>query len=455
MAEKTVSRHLANLEKQFAATNPVLQQAAKVFHELDQLEYDMGLIEQDETSARKISWWPIISTIGGHSPAKNDFINRYLNAQLHSASHKFTVHHYTPQTTTATLPGTALDADHRLPFYQISRDIERVAKGEGDKMNSYLELVTVNTDKLRGKLLIDTPVLSINANKEVNALLNRRVIEMSDLVLVFTDLFDAEPELIGDTVEMIAEFQDSNKFLFIIDHSEISLEPRKVNEISNTWQRRLAERGINTGQFVVLTDSNDTTAIDRRIENLDNDRSYRVLGALEKSIRGIDDTILPEVEDAIALWKERSNTSTLIVLGFIVTLILFVEISTGIVLELFFDPIIGPAILLILIAFLTPLHLIISRVQAKFIINQLHDRQKKLNVPENLAGLFEQSLTFWRSLLPIRNPVGKNKKNRKKLLQLMERSKNLVQSMNDQFSQFQSENFDNLGGPTDIPDIHQ
>ena len=56
MADKTVSKHLINLEKYFALTQPVLQRAGKVFHELDQIEYDLGLIEIDETTATLTLW---------------------------------------------------------------------------------------------------------------------------------------------------------------------------------------------------------------------------------------------------------------------------------------------------------------------------------------------------------------------------------------------------------------
>ncbi len=440
MAEKTVSKHLVNLERYFAASNPVLQKAGKIFHDLDQLEYDMGLIDNDESTARKSSWWPIISTLGGHSSAKNDFINRYLGTHLNSTSHKFTVLQYSPQKTTTTLPGTAVDADHRLPFYQVSQDIERIAKGEGHRINAYLELVTTNSEALKGKLLIDTPVLGIQSENAVNPLLRKRVIDMSDLVLVFTDLFDAEADLINETLNNIIEYQDSNKFLYIIDHSEISLDQNKTNEIISSWQRRLAKLGINTGQFVVLSDSGDTSSIDNRIINIENDRSYRVLNSLEKSIRNIDDVLFPEVEEAISTWKDRTNTTTLIILGFVITLILFGEITFGIV-DLFFDPIIGPVFLLTLIAILVPLHLIISRVHAKFIINRLHERQKQLNIPENLSGLFEKSLSFWRILLPVKSPVAKNNKTRKKLAHLLEQCKDLVQSLNDQFSHYHNNSY--------------
>lgn len=440
MADKTVSKHLINLEKQFASTDPVLQKAVKVFQELDELEFEMNLLDAEETTARTSSWWPIISTVGGYSPAKSEFLSRFLGAHLNTTRHKFTVLQYTPQTTGATLPGTALDADHRLPFYQISHSIEQVSSGEGVKVNGYLELVTVNSSKLKNKLVIDTAVLNPSGENPVSALLRQHVIGISDLVLVFTDLFEADPEFNQATVDSIIKHQDTNKFLFVIDHSEISLDEHKAQDIMASWQRRLAEFGIFTGQYIVLSQNGDVAQIEQRVNNLNNDRSYRVLGSLENSIRRVDEVILPEVEGAIATWKERCNATTLIVLSFIIMLILFAEIAVG-VLDLFFDPIIGPAILVALIAILTPLHILVSRVHAKFIINQLHKRQKVLNLSEDLAGLFEKSLSFWRVLLPITQPVGKTKKNRKKLNSLLEQTKDLIQALNDQFSRSQYQDY--------------
>lgn len=449
MADKSVSKYLHNLEKQFAPTDPVLQKAVKVFQELDEIEFQLGLIDNEETTARKSSWWPIISTLGGYSPAKSEFLDRYLGVQLHTARHKFTVLQYTPQATSATLPGSALDADHRLPFYQISRIIEQTISGEGSKVNSYLELVTANSNLLKGKLVIDTPVLNPAAETAVNAQLRQHVVAISDLVLVFTDLFEADALYNQDCVDSIISHQDSNKFLFVIDHSEISIDAHKSQEIIASWQRRLAEFGIFTGQFMVLSQNGDTYQLDQRLNNLNHDRSYRVLESLQESIRAVDDVVFDEVEAAISTWKERSNATTLIILAFIIMLIMFAEIAIGI-LDLFFDPIIGPAIIAALIAVLTPMHLLISKVHSKFIINHLQKRQKQLNISEDLSGLFENSLSFWRMLLPMTQPVGKNKKNRKKLQSLLEQTKDLVQVLNDQFSrtQFQDYNasFDSYPG---------
>lgn len=450
MADKSVSKHLINLENYFAASNPLLQKASKTFHELDQLEYDFGLIDKDETTARKSSWWPIVSLIGGFSSAKSEFINRYLNASLHSSNHKFTIHQYTPQSTNATIPGTALDADYRLPFYQISHKIEQLAKGEGSKINAYMELKTVHSERLKGKLFINTPVLEASqpdssSDNPVQEMLTQHILNMSDLILVFSDLFDAAPELTKTTINEIIAQQDSNKFIYIIDHSEISLDENKTNEIIASWRRRLAELGIQTGQFIVLSDSSQSsssslTEIDQRLVNIENDRSYRVLHTLEKNIHAINDVYIPEVESSLLLWKDRVNMSTFIILGFIVSLLLFAEITMGVV-QFLIDPIIGPVFILTLIAILVPIHLMVAKVHAKFIIDKLQKRQKELNLSENLSGLFEKSLTFWRIILPINEPVGKNKKNRKKINTLLEQTKELVQTLNDQFSQYHDSSY--------------
>lgn len=444
MAEKTISKHLINLDNQFSTSSPILQKASKTYHHLDQLEYDLGLIDNDDTAARKTSWWPIVSLIGGFSTAKSEFVNRYLGTNIHTSNHKFTVHQFTPQETSATLPGTALDADHRLPFYQISHKIEQIAAGEGEKVNAYLELKTVQSERLKGKLFIDTPVLNASPENSVVPALTQHVLQLSDLILVFTDLFEAAPELIEETIQEIIAQQDTNKFLFVIDHSEITIDADKKSGIIHLWKQKLAVLGIHTGQFIVLSDESQSeydaplAEIDQRLANIENDRSYRVIHSLEKSIRDIHDVYFPEVEDSLETWNDRVNMSTLIILGFIVTLIVAAEISFGII-DLFLDPIIGPILLLIIVAIVLPLHLIMAKVHAKFIMNKLQERQSQLNLNENLAGLFSKSLSFWRMVLPMSEPVGKNKKTRKKCDDLIEQTKDIVQSLNDQFNHYQQD----------------
>jgi hypothetical protein len=448
MTEKTASKYLLNLEKHFAADSPVLLKASKVFQELDQIEYDLGLIEMDETTASKNSWWPIISLIGGNSTAKSKFINNYLGADMlfsgiQTSSHKFTVLLHNNQSNPATLPGTALDVDHRFPFYQISRKIDQLQQGEGDRINSYLELKTLNSDRLKNKLLIDAPNISAVPFNPVMSLLTKHIVENSDLALIFTDAFDSTSPLVDELIEHIVLHQDSNKFVYLIDKPAAMLSPASNSEIIASWQRKLAGLGLNTGQFIVLSSQEGGSAqnsvefapIDQRIANVGYDRTYRVLNSVEKNIRDINNVVMPEVKKAIGQWKDRSTFSSLIVMGFIATIAIFAEIETGI-LEFLIDPIIGPAIIVTLIAIMTPLHIIFSRFQAKVTINQLNTRQKELHLMENLAGIFEKNLTFSRMMLPISEPVGWNKKTKLRLTQISNKVKELVQLLNDNFSTY-------------------
>jgi hypothetical protein len=450
MADKTVSKYLLNLEKQFAKDNPVLLDAAKVFHELDQIEYDLGLLEAEETTASRHSWWPIISLFGGNSTAKSRFINSYLGADqilsgIQASGHKVTVLLYNNQTNPATLPGTALDVDHRYPFYQVSQKIDLLQPGEGQKVNAYLELKTVNSERLKGRLFVDAPNVSSTPVAPIMSMLTTHIIENSDLVLVFSDVFETSTALAAELIQQVTLHQDSNKFIYLIDAPAASFFPTKNSEIISSWQRRLADIGINTGQFILLPNQehnlnaenqNQFVEIDQRLTNVEHDRSYRVLNTLEKSIQEVENIVIPEVINGIALWKERVNMSSLIVLGSIAALLVLAEVQLGIVIDSLMDPISGSIIALVIIAIMIPTHLIMGRIQAKFIVNRLKERQKELHLMENLAELFESNLTFSRMLLSYSDPIGWNKKTKARLAQLSEKTRNLVQALNDSFSAY-------------------
>ncbi|GAB4271353.1 MAG: hypothetical protein Kow0065_20950 [Methylomicrobium sp.] len=445
MTKKTPGKQLLNIEKYFVNDNPILLQAAKVFHDLDQLEFELGLIGDEETTASKHSWWPIISVVGGSSMASSRFINQYLNANqsmagIQSSNHKFTVLQHNTQNHAVTLPGAALDLDHRLPFYQISRKIDREMPGEGNNVNAYLELKTVNNERLKGKLIIEAPNFGIEAPvNPITKLLTRHIVEISDLVLVFCDVFDTELHSLTDLTKSIIEQQDSNKFVYVIDNAVANAE------IIKSWQKRLAEMGIKTGQFVVLSslagldeavNREAMVIIDERIKNLNHYRSYRILQSLEQNIRDVANVVIPEVNQAIALWKERTHFSSLLILGFIATLMLFAEIQMGFF-AILFDPIVGPLVLFGLIGVMAPLHIAISKLQAKLIIARLDDRQKELHLMEHLSELFEKSLTTYHMLMPITTPVGWNKKTKSRLAKLTERTKEIVMALNDGFNVYE------------------
>jgi hypothetical protein len=449
MVEKTPSDYLLNLEKQFATDNPVLLRAAKLFQDLDQIEHSLGLIRDDETTACKHSWWPIISLIGGGSAAKAKFIGEYLGAQqlfsgIHASNHKFTVLLHSNLANSATLTGAALDVDPRYPFYQISEKIERQQTGEGSRVNAYLELKTIQSERLKGKLFIDAPDVVSSLTAPVVSLLTKHTIENSDLVLVFADAFEQESLLVHELVQHIVKHQDANKFVYLVDQATANLAISNNNAIISLWQRKLSALGINSGQFVVLPDpqsapdleSNDCFAeLDRRLANVEHDRSYRILDALEKGVHELETIVIAEVKQGISQWKERTGIFTGLILASIAILVILAEIQIGIgIFEFLLDPFVGPFIVAGIIVFGLTVHLSIGRVQAKFVAYKLDIRQKELHLMENLAGMFDKNLTFSRMVMPIFEPAGWNKKTRSRLSQLAEKAKGLVQALNDYFS---------------------
>jgi len=449
MTEKSSSKHLYHLEKQFASNNPVLQRALKVFQELDQIEFDLGLIGPEDTTASKQSWWPVISLFGGNSSAKTRFVNNYFGSEqlttgIQTAHHKFTALLYSNQANSVTLPATALDVDPRYPFYQVSRKIEQLEAGEGARVNSYMELKTYNSPQLKGKLFIDAPNLMTVLMTPVVSMLVKHTIEQSDLVLVFTDALEQDTPLVNEFIEAIVNHQDSNKFIYLIEESPTLGNAENIN----LWQRKLAEFGLNTGHFIIMPNQQTAIApqvsryfaeLDSRILNVGHDRSYRVLLALQKNIQDLESVVIPEVKQGLDLWKEWVNLSTLIVLSVIVVAIVFVEVQIGGVVDQLIDPIVGPIIMLFILAALIPAHVFASKFYARMIANKLLDRQEELGLIENLSEVFEKHLTLTRMLLPFTEPVGWNKKIRARLVQLSERTKALVQELNDFFSGYPAE----------------
>lgn len=428
MTEKTASKHLIHLQSLFAADNLVLQNAAKVFHEVDQFEFDLDLLKNDDTTAIHTSWWPIVSVIGGNTDLKKQFLDAFLGVQL-PVTHKITVFAQGAQASQTILPATALDVDYRYPFYRISQKVEQLQKGEGERINTYLELKTLNSAALQGKLFIDIPSFLHSTNADVTQLLTSYTIEQSDVLLVFCDIFNSTSQLVNQFIATLLVQQENKKIVYLFDDATASVA---------STQEKLAKLGLTIGQFMGVSALNNPYSaeyvqLNQQLANAAHQRSYRVLHALEKSILDVENVLIYEIKKAIFIWKERSTFSSLLILGSIATVGVFLEIGMG-VLELLIDPIIGPAILLSIIAIMVPTHVFFSKVQAKFIISSLNRRQKQLRLTEDLAALFERNVTFSRMMLPIRDPLGWNKKAKAHLATLLDKTKDLVQSLNDNFS---------------------
>lgn len=441
MSEKSISSSLHYVEQQLADKNPALLQAFRLYHELDQVAYDLGLIDMDDSLANKTSWSPIITVIGDRSSGRNEFINRYLgNSALiqdfHSIHAQFTVLIRRDDETSMTLPGTAVDGDPRFPFFHISERLDQLEPGESRNINSYLELKTNNSENLRDKTIILAPGFSPNPKQDGIGLLRNHATELSDLVFIFFDANEPELEQYRATLtpflKNAANSQNPSKFIYVINQTQDNSKPVDLNH----WQQQLSHLGLQSGQFFVLkqnAESTDQQAIEQKLANIDVESAYRILHTLEQHIDEFDTVVIQEVRKGIDLWKERTHFTLTLVLSCIAMILVAGEIQMGLVAVLL-DPFVASIFFFLLIVMLIPLHIYSSKVHAKFITKRLIERQTELGLIENLAALFNKGMTLWRILIPIREPIGWNKEVQETLGMIKTRAKGLVQSLNNSFN---------------------
>ena len=228
-----------------------------------------------------------------------------------------------------TLPGIALDADPRFPFYQISQSIEEVAAGEGRRVDAYLQLKTCGSENLRGKILIDSPGFDADAQRTSTLRITDHIIDLSDLVLVFFDARHPEPGAMQDTLEhLVADTikrPDSSKFLYILNQMDATAREDNPEEVVAAWQRALSQKGLTAGRFyriynldaaIPIEDDNlrkrfeakrgqDIAEIHGRMQQVEVERAYRIIGVLEKMAKNIKDELVPRIRTAKAHWKRR------------------------------------------------------------------------------------------------------------------------------------------------------
>ena len=77
-AHKLIEGRLKHLESHLEQENPILLNTVQSFRKLDRCGYAMGLLENDESYATQIPWWPLISILGTFSAGKSTFINHFL-----------------------------------------------------------------------------------------------------------------------------------------------------------------------------------------------------------------------------------------------------------------------------------------------------------------------------------------------------------------------------------------
>lgn len=468
MAKTATEERIKRLKNHLDIENPALAEVVTHFQELDQVARRLGFMDRDDSYATQISWWPVVAILGTYSAGKSTFLNEYLGQDLQRTGNqavddKFTVIAYGAGDQAHQLPGLALDKDPRFPFFQISRDIERVAEGEGKRVDAYLQLRTTNAPVLQGKIFIDSPGFDADQQRSSTLMITDHIIDLSDLVLVFFDARHPEPGAMTDTLKHLvvntAQRSDSAKFLYILNQMDNTAREDNPEEVVAAWQRALAQSGLTAGRFYRIYSEaaaqpiaddqtrerfqtkrdEDLHDIKARIDQLDVERAYRIIGALEGNAKHLRDTLIPRLIDARQTWSTRSMWLNAIVFigGFAAFFISSIRADAWH--GLYFTPFSNLDIALQLVAAVIGLALLIylnsmlRRLAGLSVLRRLR-RHNNSKDDAQVITAFEVNLnSWWSSLIPSR-PLGWTGRNRRKLDKVIAGTGELVQKLNDRFA---------------------
>ncbi len=467
-----IEQRLKQLETHLAQENPVLLEAVQSFRSLDRVAQGMGLLDRDSSYATQIPWWPLISILGTFSAGKSTFINHFLGEKIQRSGNqavdeKFTVICYSQENAGQVLPGIALDADPRFPLYRISREIEQVARGEGERIDAYLQLKTCSSERLRGKILIDSPGFDADAQRTATLRITDHIIDLSDLVLVFFDARHPEPGAMRDTLKhLVADTihrPDAGKFLYILNQMDTTAREDNPEDVVAAWQRALGEEGLTAGRFYTIYNpeasvpiedetkrlrferkrDQDLSEIHERMQQVEVERAYRIISALEKHAREIQEQSLPFLRQAIQRWRRRTLWGEALLLGAGGLAFLFWSLRAGhwrdghyqapwfeSLAQIPFAPM---ALLIGLILAGIGLHFSLRRLAARSLLPSLRKEAQKLSVRGDLLSAFLRNTCPWRTLFR-GNPAGWNRSAQRRLTQVQEDANRYVQALNDRFT---------------------
>jgi hypothetical protein len=464
-----IEARLQNLEAHLKMENPVLLEVVQSYRELDRVGRRMGLLEKEESFASRISWWPLVAVLGTFSAGKSTFINYTLGARLQQTGNqavddKFTVICYSREPNVNVLPGFALDADPRFPFYQISDKIEQVSEGEGRRIDAYLQLKSCPSEKLRGKILIDSPGFDADAQRTSTLRITDHIIDLADLVLVFFDARHPEPGAMQDTLDHLVgktiSRADSSKFLYILNQIDTTAREDNPEEVFGAWQRALSQQGLTAGRFYAIYNPEaatpiekesvrrrfeskrdaDLAEIERRMHQVEVERAYRIVGALEKQVHDIEQRLVPAISSMLSDWRKRVIRAEIGLAVAVAAVGAYLlesldgwQRASTLASDLFSSPVLTGVVAIVLLAISGYLHYMVRNLMRRRQVARLEQTMDEGFEREGLIRAFMRSTRPTRSLYSS-TPAGWGGWARKRIKSILNSADRYVQQLNDQFT---------------------
>ncbi len=468
----SIRKHIKQLQTHLARENPILLEVVKSFRTLDTVCQQIGLQERNQSLTTQVPWWPMIAVLGTFSSGKSTFINSYLGDTLQltgnqAVDDRFTVICYAGDSQSHTLPGRALDADPRFPFFQMSRQIEEVASGEGSRIDAYLQLKTTTSEKLRGKIMIDSPGFDADEQRNATLRITDRIIDLSDLVLVFFDARHPEPGAMQDTLEHLVANTiarpDSSKFLFILNQIDNAAREDNPEEVFAAWQRALSQKGLTAGRFYTIYNpsaavpienpklrerfekkrNEDIAVIEERLNQVEVERAYRIIGVLENTAKSIQNQLVPALRQYRERWKRRTAWMDAVVFGVLALLGLGWGISGDywqglsfnhpVILAMTETPVGWVLFLGGLALVIYSIHMCMRQTAAESLAQEIIRTSNDSEIADWLLKAFRYN-TRKRYFMLGREPVGYGYLVKRRLAQVFKDADRYIQSLNNRFA---------------------
>ena len=462
MPDKSIRERLARLESHLENENPLLLDAVVRFKKLDRIAYRMGLIAPSESYATRIPWWPLITVLGTFSAGKSSFINHFLGQPLQltgnqAVDDKFTVICYSAQKESRVLPGIALDSDPRFPFFNMSAEIDKVSEGEGRRIDAYLQMKTSDSEKVSGKIIIDSPGFDADDQRNEILRLTDHIIDISDLVLVFFDARHPEPGAMHDTLEHLVgdtiRRNDSEKCLYILNQIDTAAREDNPEAVVAAWQRALAQKGLTAGRFYAIYNEEvavpidddtvrqrfeskrdaDLAEIHDRIHQVEVERSYRIIGALDHIASDIENVIVPRLNATLNRWmKAVLITDAVLFAGLLIAIAVisqWVSLWGLFSMDFTAQPVVSSLKAIGIVVVVLAIHFSVR----KFIARRMARKLETDTLAGNIRNAFLRNTRALRSLFHPA-PAGWTLRSRRVLAGVIRDASGFVQTMNDRFT---------------------
>ena len=323
---------------------------------------------------------------------------------------------------------------------------------------SYLQLKTCPGEALRGKIIIDSPGFDADAQRNATLRITNHIISLSDLVLVFFDARHPEPGAMTDTLQHLVtetlDRPDFSKFMYILNQIDNAAREDNPEEVFAAWQQALGQKGLTAGRFyrvysrsaaVAIEDESlrarfeakrdeDLGEIEKRIDELEVQRAYRVAGSLEQTAKQIRDDFVPRLTAARRAWRHRLLWLDAIVFGFLLAVLLVLSTSFGWWQAppggefLAGNALALGVLVLLLAAGVFRLHLGLRRAAGRAVVKRLRREGS-----DTVANAFAHNVTAWRPVL-IDRPVGWGPLTARRLDSILSDADRTIQELNDRYA---------------------